>query len=85
VTKLVVKFDRAMRKGSYQVMKTNDALWPKMDRVYYDESGTLFTMEVKLEPGHEYEFTLNTSSGGSFASAEGTALAMVRISFHTRQ
>lgn len=85
LTQIVVKFDRPMRRQSWQVMQTDKALFPKVVRVSYDETGTVFTMEVKLEPSHEYEFALNTSNGGGFQSADGVPLALVRVKFRTRQ
>jgi hypothetical protein len=84
VTQIVVKFDRPMRKGNYQVMQTDKALYPKTERVSYDDTGTVFTMEVKLEPAHDYEFALNTSDGGAFQSTEGVPLSYLRVKFRTR-
>jgi hypothetical protein len=85
LTQIVVKFDRPMRRQSWQVMQTDKALFPKVARVSYDEAGTVFTMEVKLEPAHDYEFALNTPGGGSFQTADGVPLAQVRVKFRTRQ
>ena len=84
VTQIVVKFDRPMRNRSWEVNKSNAALWPNVTHVAYDESVTVFTMDVKLEPAHDYEFTLNDSAGGSFQSAEGSSMTMVRVKFRTR-
>jgi hypothetical protein len=84
LTQIVVKFDRPMRNRSWEINKSNPALWPKLDRVGYDDGVTVFTMAVKLEPAHDYEFTLNDSAGGSFQSAEGVPLPMVRVKFRSR-
>jgi hypothetical protein len=82
---IVIRFDRPMRKGNWQVMQTNAALFPKVLRVAYDETVTVLTMTVKLEPAHDYEFALNAASGGAFQSAEGVPLAAVRVRFRTRE
>jgi hypothetical protein len=83
LTEIVIKFDRPMRKTSYQVMQIDTTVWPNVGKVGYDETGTVFTMQVKLEPAHDYAFGLNNGSGGSFRSAEGTPLAGIRVRFRT--
>jgi hypothetical protein len=50
----------------------------------FDATGRQFRMAVRLEPDHEYEFTLNRHSGGGFASAAGVPLARYLIRFRTR-
>jgi Domain of unknown function (DUF4932)/Bacterial Ig-like domain len=85
LTEIVVKFDRPMDRKHYSVMKSEDGEWPKVEGVTFDESGTVFTMRVKLEPRHAYAFGLNGAMGGSFASADGTTLPEVLVKFRTRQ
>lgn len=84
LTEIEVKFDRPMRPRSWEVNRTDAARWPKVERAAYDETVTVFTLQVKLEPAHEYEFTLNDSNGGAFQSAEGSPLPMTRVKFRTR-
>jgi hypothetical protein len=83
LTEIVIKFDRPMRKTSYQVMQIDTTVWPNVGKVGYDETGTVFTMQVKLEPAHDYAFGLNNGSGGSFRSADGAPLAGTRVRFRT--
>jgi hypothetical protein len=85
MTEIVVKFDRPMDRKHYSVMKSDDGEWPKVEGVAFDASGTVFTMRVKLEPGHAYAFGLNGAMGGTFASAEGATLPEVLVKFRTRQ
>ena len=82
--RIVVRFDRPMRKGGYSVMVLDKERFPKLGQVGFDESGTVSTIEVELAPDHDYEFGLNSQSGGSFASADGVRLDFVRVEFRTR-
>ncbi len=81
---IVVRFDRPMTRKTYSVMMTAPGLFPKADRAAFDDTGTIFTLDVQLEPNRDYEFSLNSESGGTFASADGVSLAPVRIHFRTR-
>lgn len=84
LTEIVIRFDRPMRKTSYAVARTNAARYPKIGKVRFDETRTVFTVPVTLEPDRDYEFSLNWPGGGSFASEEGVPLKHVPISFRTK-
>ena len=81
---IVIRFDRPMVRTNYSVGRTNREKFPKVGKVYFDESGTLFTIPVALEPDREYEFSLNWPGGGSFASADGVRLEPFPVRFRTR-
>ncbi len=84
LTEIRVRFDRPMDKAKYAVARTDADLFPKMGKVSFDESGTVFTMPVTLQPNHEYKFSLNWPGGGSFRSTEGVFLKDVEVEFRTR-
>jgi hypothetical protein len=84
LTEIVIRFDRPMRRTSYAVARKNAARFPKVGKVRFDETGTIFTIPVTLEPGRDYEFSLNWPGGGSFASEDGTPLKHVPVRFRTR-
>jgi hypothetical protein len=81
---IVIRFDRPMQKTSYSVMRLGSATYPKTGTVSFDETGTVFTMPVTLEPSHNYEFGLNFLGGGSFLSQDGVRLEQVVVRFRTR-
>lgn len=84
LTRIVVRFDRPMNRGHYSVMKTSDEHWPPVAKAGFDQTGTIFTMEVSLKPGSDYEFSLNSAGGGNFTSADGTRLEAVPVRFRTK-
>ncbi len=80
---MVVRFDKPMRRDSYQVMHDRKFLG-MVSNPGLDESGTVFTIDLKLEPGREYELSLNSPGGGNFVSSDGKVLKHVPIKFGTR-
>jgi hypothetical protein len=84
LTEVKVKFDRAMRRTSFAVAKTSAVEMPKLGKVHFDETGTVLTIPLSLEPGKEYAFSLNWPGGGSFQSTEGVLLKHVAVKFRTR-
>ena len=81
---IVVRFSRPMKPASYSVMQTKGKeAFPQVFGVAFDETGTVFTLRVRLEPGRTYEFSLNSVGGGAFQSAEGTPLAGYPVRFRT--
>jgi hypothetical protein len=81
-TDIVLTFDRPMRTG-YSLSSGATAPLPKLVRLGWDETGTIFTIECRLEPGKNYELRFNPANSGSFASAEGYALRQYTIAFRT--
>ncbi len=57
--------------------------YPGTGDVGFDETGTVFTIKVALEPGRHYAFTLNNTDGGSFKAKDGIPLASFLVSFDT--
>jgi hypothetical protein len=84
LTKIIVRFNRPMKRDRFSVMKSNLQLWPEVEKAGFDETGTIFTLDVRLKPGCDYEFSLNSDAGGNFMSVEGRTLDAVLIHFHTR-
>jgi hypothetical protein len=80
---IVVRFDRAMQKNSMSVVRGGIA-FPKVSWASYDETGTVFTMRVSLEPDKRYAFSLNDEGFDNFRSAEGVPLKPVPVRFRTR-
>jgi len=84
LTRIVIRFDRPMNREHYSVIKTSEEHWPPVVRAGFDLSGAIFTLEVNLRPGFDYEFSLNSENGGNFTSAEGIPMAPVPVRFRTR-
>jgi len=84
-TEVVIRFDRAMTKTTYAVMRPPKAeMAPSAGLPRFDAAGTVVTIPVALMPAHEYLLLLNGPVGGGFMSEDGVPLAPVRISFKTR-
>ena len=81
---IVVQFDRPMDTSAYAVAQRNPTLFPKVGKVAFDATGTVFTIPVTLEADRDYEIALNWPGGGSFASDDGVPLKYVLLHFHTR-
>ncbi|MHC4989847.1 MAG: DUF4932 domain-containing protein [Planctomycetota bacterium] len=79
---IVIEFDRPM-KLSWSVVGGGPAYPPSAGDVSFDESRTVLTMPVRLEPEHSYEFWLNRRQYKSFRSAEGAPLESVHVTFRT--
>ena len=72
-TELVLHFDRAMRPGAMGFTPTERGkeYFPLKKPVGFSPDGRAFTLQVELQPNHEYEFVV-TPQG--FKSAEGYPL-----------
>jgi hypothetical protein len=81
-----IRFDRPMRGNSPTVLPVRGGRerLPRVTQQSYDSTGRVFRMSVRLEPGRNYEFTLNRHSGGGFVSSDGVPLARVHVQFRTR-
>lgn len=80
--KLVVVFDRPMTDQSWAICGGGPKM-PRIDGPRYDESRTVFTAEMHLEPNHDYEFWLNAGRFQSFRAADGTPLESVHVQLST--
>lgn len=69
---IVIRFDRPMQ-NSWSFAKAKSDLFPKIGKLRFDDTGTVLTMAVTLEPGREYEFVVNLPDG-HFRARDGAAL-----------
>ncbi|PYT21565.1 MAG: hypothetical protein DMG57_38275 [Acidobacteria bacterium] len=80
-SQVVMVFDRPLR-GGYSFCKTqNPELYPRFGKMAYDESRKIFTIDVRLEPGHDYEFLMNCAPG--FVGADGISMKELTVKWHT--
>jgi hypothetical protein len=82
---IIITFDKPMQTRSYSVMlgpKGRDEL-PRVLQSIFDATGYVFRMQVRLEPNHHYEFSLNADDGGAFKSIDGVPLDKTVIRFDT--
>jgi hypothetical protein len=49
----------------------------------WDDTGTLFSLRVSLEPERTYECTLNSEYGGGFQALDGVPAKMYSVKFST--
>ena len=82
---IVVKFDRAMRDGSWSMCGGGPHFPENAGTPSYDAKRTTWTVPVKLKPDWSYEFMLNSPSFTAFRSADGVPLAPVTVKFKTKK
>src|SRR5690606_32687187 len=80
---IVITFDRPMRDRGWAVVGGGEH-FPRLGSLSYDAGRKVLTVPVELKPDWEYEFWLNRGRCDAFRSAEGEALAPVRVRFRTR-
>jgi hypothetical protein len=83
LTWLAFTFDCDM-SASYSLCtySGNTAAFPKILSVKWVDS-RLFAVRVQLEPGHDYQFTLNSATYQNFRDAQGHPLATYLVVFRT--
>ncbi|MFO1077819.1 MAG: DUF4932 domain-containing protein [Planctomycetota bacterium] len=81
---LVVTFDREMMDGMWAVVGGGEHFPKTTGRPSYDAARKVLTVPVELKPDWDYELWLNRGRFDSFRSADGTKLAPVHVTFHTR-
>ncbi|MDD2716869.1 MAG: DUF4932 domain-containing protein [Candidatus Wallbacteria bacterium] len=80
--RITVKFDRPMIDGNWSFCGGADL--PKTaGKLSYDGSFTVLTIPVKLEPGRQYSYSLNTLRFLGFCDQNGFYLKPVRLTFRT--
>jgi hypothetical protein len=84
-TEIVITFDQPMA-GGYVTYAGSDGreFYPPTDSHGYDETRSVFKMQVRLEPGREYRLQLNSQWHRNFQSAEGVPLEPYVVQFRTR-
>ncbi len=76
VKTIVVRFSMPMNKvGPFKDSKLNGGR--------FDQTGTVLTIPVTLEPARDYVFPLRWSGGQSFVSADGVPLTATLLRFRT--
>lgn len=82
---ITITFDRPMRDGAWSVVGGGPHFPEMIGKPKYDATKTILTLPVKLKPDWSYELWLNRGKFDSFASADGTKLAPLRVTFKTRR
>lgn len=80
---ITVVFDRPMRDKSWSVCQESAESFPEVKKVSYDSSCKILTIEVVLQPEHNYLLFLNTDRLRSFVSYEGYCLDDYTYRFRT--
>ncbi len=79
-----VTFDRPMNTSGWSFCQKSDVDFPEtLSKPSYDESRTVITLPVRLEPGKTYNIYLNSPPYIGFRSAEGGVLESVHYTFTT--
>jgi hypothetical protein len=81
-TEIIITFDRKMRDKSWSLVGGGPA-YPKFGQPRFDSACKALHVPVTLEPGKTYEFDLNSVQFKGFASADGTPLEPVSVTFST--
>jgi hypothetical protein len=79
---IVITFSRPMTDKAWSLVGGGPEL-PKFGTPSYDESRTVLTVPVTLEPGQKYRFGLNGGRAFSFVSEDGYPLEPVEVTFQT--
>jgi len=84
VTVMTIRFDRPMRDGSWSIVGRKEDQPEVTGQPSFDESHRVLTVPIRLAPGREYRFFLNSDRFQGFVSEEGVALKSVEVRFWTR-
>jgi hypothetical protein len=77
LTEIVVRFNRRM--SAVDLNKD-----PRFRMGRFDQTGTVLTIPVVLEPEHDYQFSLRWPGGQNLTSADGVPMQVVTLHFRTR-
>lgn len=82
---IVIRFDREMGDGMSVMISSGADRFPKLGpkKARWDADRKTLRIDVRLEPGKEYEFGLNTGSQRNFTSRDGVSLDPIVIRFRT--
>lgn len=83
LTRLVIRFDRAMRDQSWSLVGSKEQLPEITGPLSFDSARKVLTVPVRLEPGRTYTFSLNSDRFQGFTSADGIPLSPVPVRFST--
>ena len=79
-----ITFDRKMKDGAWGVMQRGGNMPKITGDVSYDETRTVFTIPVQLEPDTEYTVGLSSENALAFQDKEGNPLMPTTFRFTTR-
>ncbi len=83
--RITVVFDRPMKNGVWSMVGGGPHFPEIIGKPSYDESRRTWSVQVKLKPDWDYEFSLNSGKFQAFQSEEGVPLEPVRVKFRTGQ
>jgi hypothetical protein len=79
-----ITFDRPMKDGAWAIVGGGPNFPEITGKLSYDKDLKVLTVPVRLKPGWRYQLWLNRGQYNSFASADGTPLESVAVTFKTR-
>lgn len=83
LTEIEITFDKPMRDNSWSICQANPTLYPKINQVSYDESCTVLTVQVELEPERDYLMWFNFRKHKNFTSTDEHPLEDTQYWFRT--
>lgn len=81
---LTIEFDRPMQAGSYSIVGSRTDTPGINGAPLHSEDGRTFKFPIRLAPGHQYSFGLNSPKSLGFRSTDGAPLKPITIRFKTR-
>ncbi len=79
---IVIKFDQDMSQRGHSICGGGET-FPKLVGKSRWANQRTFIMTVRLEPNHDYNFSINCPSAQNFRSKDGESVVPYRISFRT--
>ncbi|MGD2085373.1 MAG: DUF4932 domain-containing protein [Candidatus Aminicenantes bacterium] len=81
---ITINFDRPMRDHSWSIVGGGSHFPQINGKPHYHSNRMILSIPVKLKPGWNYEFWLNSEKYQGFVSTQGVPLVPVRVRFKTR-
>jgi hypothetical protein len=78
-----VVFDRPMKDRAWSLVGGGPAMPEVLGAPAYDAARTTWTVRVRLQPEHRYQFMLNSDRFRAFQSEDGVSLEPVTVRFQT--
>ena len=82
---ITIHFDRPMKEHSWSMVGSGTHFPQINGNPYYHSQRMILSIPVKLKPGWQYEFWLNSEKYQGFVSAQGVPLVPVHVRFKTRK
>lgn len=83
LTQITIEFDQDMTPDSFSVCGGGPTFPEVVDKPVWKWPRT-FVINVRLQPDHGYDLSINCSGAVNFRNAAGESAAIYPISFHTR-